>query len=114
MALGDSITPIFAPIAAATNGDNTLVAAVTGKKIRVLAMCLVAGANGNVYFTSDPSGTVIFGGSTNKMALGNTGGFVLPYSGVGWFETTAGTALIMNASSVGPFSGGLVYVTVPT
>ncbi len=102
----------FSPIAAATSGNNTLLAAVTGKKIRVMGLCIIAGAVGNIYFTSGVSGTVIFGGSTNKMALALNGGFVLPFSGGGWFETAAGEALVMNASSTGPFSGGFVYETV--
>ncbi len=103
---------LFAPIAAATSGNNTLVAAVAGKKIRVQALCVIAGAAGNVYFTSNTGGTVIFGGSTNKINLAVNGGFVIPFSPPGWFETAVGEALIMNASSTGPFSGGLVYITI--
>lgn len=108
-----ALTPKFAAIAASTSGDNTLVAAVASKKIRVLAMALVAGAAGNIYFTSAAAGTVIFGGSTNKIQLAANGGFVLPFCQVGWFENSSvNQALIMNASSTGPFSGGLVYVEV--
>jgi hypothetical protein len=106
------LTPKFAAIAAATSGNNTLVTNPNaGKKIRVLAMMIVAGAAGNIYFTSD-TGTVIFGGSTNKINLAANGGFVLPFNPVGWFETAADADLTMNASSTGPFSGGLVYVEV--
>jgi hypothetical protein len=106
-------TPQYAAIAASTSGNNTLVAAVAGKKIRVLGLAVVAGAAGNIYFTSNNSGTVIFGGSTNTIDLAVNGGFVLPMTptAVGWFETTAGQALVMNASSTGPFSGGVVYIT---
>lgn len=112
-ASGVALTPLFAAIAAATSGDNTLVAAVSSKKIRVLAMFILAGAAGNVYFTSAASGTVIFGGSTNKINLAANTGWVLPFSPVGWFENSStNQALVMNASSTGPFSGGLVYVTV--
>lgn len=109
---GVVLTPKFAAIAAATSGNNTLVAAVTGKKIRVLSLMLVAGAAGNIYFTTAAGGTVIFGGSTNTINLPANGGFVLPFSSVGWFETVAAQLLNMNASSTGPFSGGLVYVEV--
>lgn len=111
-AAGTALVPKFAAIAAATSGDNTLVAAVTSKKIRVLALCLVAGAAGNVYFTSAVGGSVIFGGSTNKINLAINGGFVLPFNPVGWFETSSGHLLNMNASSTGPFSGGLTYIEV--
>ena len=110
---GKKLVPKFAAIAAATAGDNTLVAALTGgKKIRVLALWLVAGAAGNVYFTSGAGGTVIAGGSTNKINLAANGGFVLPFSPTGWFETEANKLLNMNASSTGPFGGGLVYIEV--
>lgn len=108
-----ALTPKFAAIAAATSGNNTLVSAVVGKKIRVLSMTLVAGAAGNIYFTSNAGGTVIFGGSTNTINLAANGGFVLPYSPIGWLEnSSANQDLVMNASSTGPFSGGLVYVEV--
>jgi hypothetical protein len=107
------LTPGFAAIAAATSGNNTLrTNPNAGKKIRVLAMMIVAGAAGNIYFTSDAGGTVIFGGSTNKINLAANGGFVLPFNPVGWFETAADADLVMNASSTGPFSGGVVYVEV--
>lgn len=107
------LTPKFAAIAAATSGDNTLVTNPNaGKKIRVLALIVVAGAAGDIYFTSDAGGTVIFGGSTNKIKLSANGGFVLPFNPVGWFETAADADVVMNASSTGPFSGGLVYVEV--
>lgn len=106
------LTPKFAAIAAATSGANTLVAAVASKKIRVTSLCLVAGAAGNVYFTSAAAGAVIFGGSTNKINLAANGGFILPFSATGWFETVAGELLNLNASSTGPFSGGLTYLEV--
>ena len=110
--IGGALVPKFAAIAAATANDNTLVAAVTGKKIRVLALAVIAGAAGNIYFQSAAAGTVLFGGSTNTINLPANGGFVLPFNPLGWFETVAGELLNMNASSTGPFSGGLVYVEV--
>jgi len=109
---GHPVIPKFAAIAAATSGNNTLVGLVSGKKIRVLALFILAGAAGNIYFESTAGGTVIFGGSTNKIQLAANGGFVLPFNPVGWFETVVGELLNMNASSTGPFSGGLVYVEI--
>ena len=73
---------------------------------------LAAGAV-NVYFTSAASGTVIFGGSTNKINLAANGGFVLPFNPVGWFENSStNQALVMNLSGAVAVSGGLVYVEV--
>lgn len=106
------IKPKFAAIAAATAGNNSLVSAVTGKKIRVLQIFVLAGAAGDIYFTSGAGGTPIMGGSTNKIVLPDNGGFVLPFSPIGWFETAAGAALNMNASTTGPFGGVVVYIEV--
>jgi hypothetical protein len=106
-----ALTPKFAAIAAATNGDNTLVSAVTSKKIRVLSMAVVAAAALNIYF-ADGAATVLFGGSTNKIALAANGGFVLPFNPTGWFETAATQLLKVNLSSANALSGGLVYVEV--
>ncbi len=104
--------PKYAPIAASTSGNNELLAGAAGIKYRVHAIWLVAGTAGNLYFTSDASGTVIFGGSTNKIVLPQGGVLSLPYSPAGWFETTVAHDLVMNASSTGPFSGGIVYSEV--
>jgi hypothetical protein len=104
-----AFTPRFAAIAANTSGNNELVANVAARKIRVHSLCIVAGAAGNIYFTSDASGTVIFGGSTHKMNLATNGILVLPHNPQGWFETDYNQDLVMNASSTGPFSGGLMY-----
>lgn len=104
-------TEKYAAIAAASSGDNTIVAAVTGKKIRVKRSALIAAGTVNIYFTSGAAGAVIFGGSTNKIALVANSGFVLPDS-PGWFETAAGSALIMNLSAAIAVAGGLAYQEV--
>lgn len=108
-----ALTPKFAAIAAASSGDNTLVAAVASKKIRVLSLMLVATGAVSMYFTSAAGGTVIFGGSTNKIAIAANGGFSLPFSPVGWFENSStNQALVLNLSGAVAVSGGLVYVEV--
>ena len=53
-----ALTPKFAAVAAATSGNNTLIAAVASKKIRVLAMLLVPASAVNIYF-DDSNGTVV-------------------------------------------------------
>lgn len=112
----DSLSRVFgtgpvkrAAIAVASSGDNTLVAAVSGKRIRVLAIFVLAAAAVNLYFTSAAAGTVIFGGSTNKINLAANGGFVLSEAPDGWFETVAGEALVLNLSGAVAVSGGLIY-----
>lgn len=102
----------YAAFGAATAGNNTLLAAVSGKKIRILSLCIIAGAAASIYFQSGTGGAVIFGDSTNKIQLAANGGFVLPFSSAGWFETAASVLLNLNSSSTGPLSGGFAYEEV--
>ncbi len=106
---GQNVLVQRAPFGGAINGNNTMLAAQTGKIIVVVSMLLVAGAAGNIYFTDGAGGAVIFGDATNKIALTTNSGFTLPRNVDGWMATSAGNALILNASSTGPFSGGFTY-----
>lgn len=106
-------TPAFASIAAASSGNNTLVTNSNGGlKIRVFSMALIAAGTVSLYFTGDNAGTVVFGGSTNKIALVANTGFVLPFNPLGWFECAADTDLVVNLSGAIAVSGGLVYAEV--
>lgn len=103
-----ALTPKFAIIDAATSGDNTLVAAVTSKKIRVLSLMLVAAGTVNVRFESGAGGTALSG----QMQLTAQTGFALNYSPVGWFETGSNTLLNLELSGAVSCDGLLVYVEV--
>ena len=103
-----ALTPKFAVIDAATSGDNTIVAAVNPKKIRVLSVFLVASAAMTVRFESGASGTAL----TGQMNLAANGGFVLPFNPSGWFETASNTLLNLELSSANSVDGSLVYVEV--
>lgn len=106
-----ALTPKFVAIAAATSGDNTILSAVSGKKIRVLAMNFVLAAATNVY-VKDGAGTVLWAGSTNTANFAANGGIVLPFCPVGWFETAAAQALVINLSAANKCGGSIVYVEV--
>ena len=99
----------FAVVAAATGGDNTLVAAVAGKKIRVRSLVLVAsgGAN-NVRLESGAGGTAL----TGVMNLAANGQLVLQESYAGWCETAAGALLNLELSAATSVAGVIGYVTV--
>lgn len=98
-----------AVIDGASIGDNTLVAAVTGKKIRVLAMfAIMTGTAVTIRFESAAGGTAL----TGQMQPSQGGGFVLPYNPVGWFETVSGELLNMELSGAQSVDGVLVYVEV--
>lgn len=102
------LTPKFAVIDAATSGDNTLVAAVTSKKIRVLALFLVSSGTVNVRLESGAGGTAL----TGQMNLVANTGFVLPFNPVGWCETAVTTLLNLELSGAVSVDGSLVYVEV--
>ena len=98
--------PQYAVIAATTMGNNTLVAAVTAKKIRVLSAVLVASGGANtVRFESDADGTALSG----LMDIGDNGQLVLPLNGFGWLETVAGELLNLELSAATLVAGALVY-----
>ena len=103
------VLPKFAVVDAAGLGDNTLVAAVTGKKIRVLAFFgIMTGTAVTIRFESGASGTAL----TGQMTPSQGGGFVLPFNPVGWFETAAGTLLNLELGGAQSVDGCVVYIEV--
>jgi hypothetical protein len=105
---GVILTPKFAAIAASSSGNNTLVAAVASKKIRVVAATFMSNGTVNAKFQSGAGGTDLTG---LYYMVANTGG-VLPYNPVGWFETAVNTLLNFNLSGAVAVGGSLTYVEV--
>lgn len=105
---GADATPKFANIGAAVSGDNTIVAAVAGKKIRVVSLFVVAAGAVNVRFESGAGGTAL----TGQMNLTTNSGFALPFNPVGWFETASGSLLNMELSGAVSVDGALTYIEV--
>jgi len=103
-----ALTPKYAIIDAATLGDNTLVASVASKKIRVLALFMIAAGTVNARFESGAGGTALSG----QMNLVVNSGFTLPFNPVGWFETAVTTLLNLELSAAISVDGALVYVEV--
>ena len=96
----------YAPISAATLGDNTVVAAKAGKKIQVERFILVSASAVNVKWRS---GTTDL---TGLMTMGGTGFFGLVVPGFGseyWLDTAAGEALVLNLSGAVATGGVVVY-----
>ena len=99
----------YAVIDAASSGDNTLVSAVTGKKIRVLSAFLVASNTVTVRFESGASGTAL----TGQMVLTSpSDGFTLPFNPCGWFETATAALLNLELSGAVSVDGCLTYIEV--
>lgn len=104
-----ALTPKFAKIAASSSGDNTLVAAVSSKKIRVLAYNLMGNGAVNAKFQSGAAGTDLTG---LKYIAAAGGGICAPYNPAGWFETAATTLLNLNLSGAVAVGGELTYIEV--
>lgn len=102
-------SPLFAAIDAATSGENTIVAAVAGKKIRVLALHLtMTGTTVTIRFEDGAGGTAL----TGQMQPTQGNSITLPFNPMGWFETTAGALLNMELSGAQSVDGCLTYVTI--
>lgn len=102
------LTPKFAVINVAGSGDNTLIAAVVGKKIRVIGGLLIAAGAVSVRFESAAAGTAL----TGIMPLIANVGFQIPHIPVGNFETAVNTLLNLELSAAESVDGWLVYVEV--
>lgn len=105
---GTQLTPKFAVLTASASGVTTLVAAVAAKKLRVLALSLVANGSVNAKFQSHVTPT----DKSGLYYLAANGGFVLPVNQFGWFETIAGEALDINLSGAVAVGGNIVYIEV--
>lgn len=86
----------FANIAASTT-DGTLVAASGSKRIRITGVVVMTGNRAtDITFNSKPSGagtaiTCLFACSAN-------GGFVMPFSPTGWFESSGDEGISVTSS----------------
>jgi hypothetical protein len=96
----------FASISAASSGDNTLVAAVAGKKIRVLNYVLVVASTVVARFESGAGGTALSG----QMTL--TAGVASSYAPTGLFETAASELLNLELGGAVQVSGHMSYIEV--
>ncbi len=97
-------------IAAASNGDNTLVAAVTGYAIRVTSFVLTYSAAVNAKFTDGAGGTnlcgLLYGVGTGPPPVSQA---VPGDVQRGLFATAKGNALVLNLSGAVPVGGLITY-----
>jgi hypothetical protein len=105
---GQVLTIKVAPFNVTATGDQALVPAVAGKKIRVLAITLTCSVATAVSFKSAAGTTLIQG-----MSFAANGGMDVNRMPHGWFcETAVGEALNMNNSVASNVRGSLCYVEV--
>lgn len=103
-----ALTVKRAAISASTSGNNTLVAAVSGKNIRVVSAFFVVAADVDVRFEDGAGGTAL----TGVMSYKAGSGLVLPYNPTGHFETSDNTLLNLELGGAVQVSGALQYVEV--
>jgi len=86
---------ISTTVSPSSSGDNTVIAATTGRKIRVLAVAISAASAVNAKFTSSTTSDI------TKLFYLTSGDLnvVLPFNPMGWFETVSGELLGLNLSS---------------
>jgi hypothetical protein len=103
---------MVAAIAASASGDNTVVAAVAGKKIRVRSFSLFNGpATANTAKWKSGAATDLTGTVTCGAAIGASFGQLgsAPAPGAFLFESVAGQALVLNLSAATAVYGWLDY-----
>ncbi len=89
-----------------SSGDNTIIALVSSKKLKIFAVLLVADGTVNVRFESNAGGTAI----TGVMNLEAREGFTLAVSPPAFlFETTAGQLLNLELSAAVTVNGFVSY-----
>lgn len=108
-ASGTTLTPKYAVITASSSGATTIVAAVTSKKIRVLAWDVKVNAAVNFKWQSHVTPTDKTGLYYNA---GQGDGVARAFNPVGYFETISGEALDINLSGAVAVGGCLTYVEV--
>lgn len=96
----------YAIIDAATSGNNTIVAAVPGKKIRVLSYTLIATGAVLARWESAANGTALSG----QMSLTTSVGIAPDCGSNGCFETVAGQLLNLELSAATSVDGHVTYV----
>lgn len=105
---GTALAVKFANGSASSAGDNSIVAAVPGKQILVMAFALSAVAAVNAVFKSDTGG-----GATQKwptIYLSASGSKEKEFSSVGHFGTASGKALNLSLSGALAVEWAITYV----
>ncbi len=94
----------------AGNGANTIVAAITGKVIRVHSLVI---SNSTTTATSAiwKSGSTSIGG-VQYYGSNAERPTVYPHNPDGWFETAAGEALVLTLEAARPHTGHLMYSVI--
>ena len=106
--LASALTPKYLAVDVNSSGDNTLIAAVSGKKILVIGCVLIAAGTVSIRFEDGAGGTAL----TGVINLTTNSGFTLPLGIPGWFKTSTNTLLNLELSGAVAVAGTLVYTEI--
>ncbi len=106
--LASALTPKYLAVDVNTSPNNTLIAAVSGKKILVLGCVLIAAGAVNIRFEDGTGSTAL----TGVINLTTNSGFTLPLGLPGWFKTSTNTLLNLELSTGIAVAGTLVYTEI--
>lgn len=95
----------FAPLAAA---DNTLIAAVVLKTIKMFRLLFVFAGNTNIQFFDGPSVNNV--PLTGLMTMFTGGSIMLQATGIPWWVDAVNTALVLNSSQAVNMGGMIGFV----
>lgn len=105
----------FIKIAAASSGNNTLIAAPgAGKAIRVQGLVCIGTAAVNAYIRSGTAGTEHVGGAAAPIPFAASTGFALQPVTSAYFQCDENAALVLNLDGAIPVAGCVVYDIVKT
>jgi len=95
-----------------TSGDNTIVAAVAGKRIKVLHYAVGCDQNVDIYWKSNSTAITgpIFLASSTSVSAGY--GASSPAGLVGMFETNVGEDLNLNLNGAKTVGGHITYLVI--
>jgi hypothetical protein len=106
LSTGATTSPLSSSsVSVSSSGNNTLVAGVSGKTVRVFKLVLVFSAAANATF-QDGSSTALSG----AIPMLANGSIVLDFDTVPWYVTSSGNAFVLNLST-GVTVTGTVYYT---
>jgi hypothetical protein len=92
--MGTNLSVQYAFATPASSGSTPIVNVQAGQRIIVLQCCVITSAGNSVKFQSNGTTDI-----SALMPLAANGGFVMPYSQVGWFQTNIGESLTINMST---------------
>lgn len=100
--------PKFAPISVSTSGDNTIVVAVAGFRVRVVRYSFKVAAAVNVTWKSSVAGAL-----TGPLVCSAAGDGIAEREPAGIVQTAIGEALVLNLSGGVSVGGSVTYTLVP-